>query len=254
MSWGNQNRESPRNVKEKEIEEAINDMKKNREEEHDYPLCYQEMVTVVDNPILDVCLYLRVSTIQQHNENQFEELNEICYRNKWNIVRVYDEKISGITQTQDRRGLKQMMLDAKRKRFDKVVVWSVDRMSRSMSHLVSCMSELRDTGCDIYSFRQGLDTGTDMGRSFFYMIGIFAELETNLRKERLKIGIKKAIDRGAKFGRKSIMTDALVKRIRRMRKDGQSMRMIAVQLKISTGTVQKACALKVIKNTQLNSA
>ena len=78
------------------------------------------------------------------------------------------------------------------------------------------------------------------------MIGIFAELENNMRKERQKIGIKRALENGAKFGRKSIMTDKLVKSVVDLRNKGQSIRKIASKLNISTFVVQKSLKTSVI--------
>ena len=81
---------------------------------------------------------------------------------------------------------------------------------------------------------------------FFHMVGIFAELENTMRKERQKIGIRRALENGAKFGRKSIMTDKLIKSVVRLRESSLSMRKIATQLDISTATVQKSLKTSVI--------
>ena len=74
-----------------------------------------------------------------------------------------------------------------------------------MKHLVSVLSQLKDLEVDIYSYKQGIDTSTTMGASFFHMTGIFSELEHNLRAERQKIGIKRAMQQGVKFGSFLIM-------------------------------------------------
>ena len=85
-----------------------------------------------------------------------------------------------------------------------------------------------------------------MGSSFFHMIGIFSELENNIRKERQSIGIRRALENGAKFGRKSIMSDKLVKSVVDLRNQGLSMRKIATELNISTFVVQKSLKTSVI--------
>ena len=199
-----------------------------------------------DEFVLDVALYVRVSTSSQHTENQIYELKEICNRNRWNIVDIYDETISGTKGINEREELNRLMTDASRKKFDKVVVWSVDRIGRSMKHLVNVLSQLKDIGCDIYSYKQAIDTSTTMGSSFFHMIGIFAELENNIRKERQSIGIRRALENGAKFGRKSIMSDKLVKSVVDLRNQGLSLRKIATELNISTFVVQKSLKTSVI--------
>jgi DNA invertase Pin-like site-specific DNA recombinase len=196
--------------------------------------------------VLDVALYVRVSTSSQHTENQIYELKEICKRNRWNLVEIYDETISGTKGVNERAELNRMLEDATRKKFSKIVVWSVDRLSRSMKSLVNVLSQLKDIDCDIYSYQQGIDTSTTMGSSFFHMIGIFSELENNIRKERQSIGIKRALENGAKFGRKSIMSDKLVKSVVDLRNQGLSMRKIATELDISTFVVQKSLKTSVI--------
>ena len=194
-------------------------------------------------PKLSVAVYLRVSTSHQTTENQFRELIDVCNRNRWQIVGLYEETISGTKGLDERVELNRMMLDASRKNFDKVVVWSVDRLGRSMKHLITVLSQLDDLGIDVFSFAQGIDTSTTFGKSMFQMVGIFAELENNMRKERQSIGIKRALDNGAKFGRKSIITNELVQKIVDLRRKGLSMRGIATQLDVSTTVVQKSLKL-----------
>ena len=199
-------------------------------------------------PKLSVAVYLRVSTSHQTTENQFRELIDVCNRNRWQIVGLYEETISGTKGLDERAELNRMMLDASRKKFDKVVVWSVDRLGRSMKHLITVLSQLDDLGIDVFSFAQGIDTSTQFGKSMFQMVGIFAELENNMRADRQRIGIKRALDNGAKFGRKSIMNDELIKKINNLREEGHSMRNIAKECDVSTTIVQKA-----IKNTVRNT-
>ena len=199
-------------------------------------------------PKLNVAVYLRVSTSHQTTENQFRELIDVCNRNRWQIVGLYEETISGTKGLDERTELNRMMLDATRKNFDKVVVWSVDRLGRSMKHLITVLSQLDDLNVDVFSYVQGIDTSTQFGKSMFQMVGIFAELENNMRKERQSIGIKRALDNGAKFGRKSIMNDELIKKINNLREEGHSMRNIANECDVSTTIVQKA-----IKNTVRNT-
>ena len=139
-----------------------------------------------------------------------------------------------------------MLQDASRKKFSKVVVWSVDRVGRSMKHLVTVLSQLKDLGCDIYSYKQAIDTSTTMGSSFFHMIGIFAELENNMRAERQKIGIRRSLENGAKFGRKTLITDKLVQKVVDLRHQGLSMRGIATELDVSTTIVQKSLKMSIV--------
>jgi len=203
---------------------------------------------------MKVALFLRVSTTGQTTENQLRELTEVCKRNDWQVVEQYDETVSGTKGVKDRSELSRMLKDASRRKFEKVVVWSVDRLGRNMKHLVSVLSQLKDTGINLYSYKQGIDTSTTMGESFFYMIGIFAELENNMRKERQVAGIKRALANGAKFGRKSKLSKNIRAEIETLRSEGLAMRQIAKQLNISVATVHKACSEKVAGNCTSQAA
>jgi DNA invertase Pin-like site-specific DNA recombinase len=134
-----------------------------------------------------------------------------------------------------------MLKDASRKKFDKLVVWSIDRLGRNMKHLVSVLSQLKDLDIDIYSYKQGIDTSTTMGSSFFYMVGIFAELENNMRRERQIIGIKRALKDGVKFGRKDVVDEDIEYQIMELRKKGKSYRKIADRVGISHTRVAQQC-------------
>ena len=192
--------------------------------------------------VLDVAVYVRVSTSGQTTENQLIELSEVCERNKWHITNVYNETISGTKGVDERAELNRLMQDASRKRFSKVVVWSVDRVGRSMKHLVNVLSQLKDLGCDIYSYKQAIDTSTTMGSSFFHMVGIFAELENNMRAERQKIGIKRALSQGVKFGRKDVIDEDKELAIVELRHKGKSIRYIANKIGISVGRTHQVCS------------
>ena len=110
-----------------------------------------------------------------------------------------------------------------------------------MKHLIQVLSQLDDLDIDIYSYKQGIDTSTTMGKSFFHMVGIFAELENNLRSERQKIGIKRALDNGAQFGRKTIIDDLMISNVVQERDEGLSIRKIATKLDLNRGVVLKIC-------------
>ena len=201
-----------------------------------------ELGYTLDDAVLDVAVYVRVSTSGQTTENQLIELSEVCERNKWHITNVYNETISGTKSVDERAELNRLLQDASRKKFDKVVVWSVDRVGRSMKHLVNVLSQLKDLGCDIYSYKQAIDTSTTMGSSFFHMVGIFAELENNMRAERQKIGIKRALSQGVKFGRKDVIDEDKELAIVELRHKGKSIRYIANKVGISVGRTHQVCS------------
>ncbi len=191
---------------------------------------------------MKVGIYVRVSTQQQTTENQLLELYEICERNDWTVVEEYNETVSGTKGVDDRKELNRLLKDASRKKFSKVVIWSVDRLGRSMKHLVMVLSQLKDLDVDIYSYKQGIDTSTTMGSSFFHMVGIFAELENNMRRERQIIGIKRAKKEGIKFGRKDVVDEDKEYQIYQLRNKGKSIRSIAKEVGISVGRTHKVCS------------
>jgi DNA invertase Pin-like site-specific DNA recombinase len=187
-----------------------------------------------------VGVYLRVSTSQKQTTlNQRMELEDVCRRNDWEIVEVYDETISGTKSIDDRKELKRMLNDASSKYFDMVVVFSVCRIARSMSQLLSVMTHLDELGCDIYAHQQGIRTDTSIGRMFFQMCGIMSEVEMSIRKDRQMIGIKRAKSQGVKFGRKDVVDEDMELRIVELRHKGKSIRAIAKNVGISVGRVHK---------------
>jgi len=164
----------------------------------------------------------------------------LAERSGWEIVDVYAEKISGTKANADRPELKRMMKDARWRRFQKVLVWSVDRLGRSMKNLVDVLTELRDLKIDILAQQQGIDTGTQMGAMMFSFISIFSEFETNLRRERQMLGIQKARASGKTWGSRQPTSDEKIEKIRTMKRKGFTVRDICKKLKVSPNTIYAA--------------
>jgi DNA invertase Pin-like site-specific DNA recombinase len=150
-------------------------------------------------------LYLRVSTDEQTTENQARELTEAASRAGWEITAVYrDEGISGAKGRDKRPGLDAMLKDATRRKFDVVMAWSVDRLGRSLQDLVGLLTELHASNIDLFLHQQAIDTTTPAGRAMFQMMGVFAEFERAMIRDRVKAGMARAKAGGAKFGRPTI--------------------------------------------------
>lgn len=150
-------------------------------------------------------LYLRVSTDEQTTENQERELREAAGRAGWEIVAVYrDEGISGAKGRDKRPGLDALLKDATRRKFDVVMAWSVDRLGRSLQDLVGLLTEIHAAGIDLFLHQQAIDTTTPAGRAMFQMMGVFAEFERAMIRDRVKAGMARAKASGAKFGRPTI--------------------------------------------------
>ena len=189
---------------------------------------------------MKVAIYTRVSTSDQTTQNQLMDLEEVIERNNWEVVEFYDEVISGTKGVDERFELARMLKDAQRKKFEKLIIWSVDRLGRNLKNIIGVLSTLHESGIEVFSYKQGIDTSTTMGRSFMAITGIFAEIENDLRKERQSIGIKRAIAQGAKFGRKPKVNDRIRDEVVTLRSEGMSYRNIGKELGLTATTVQRA--------------
>lgn len=188
-----------------------------------------------------VALYTRVSTNDQTVENQRRELLLVCQRNNWRIAGDYsDEGISGAKGREDRKALDQMMQDAMRKKFDRVVVWSVDRLGRSLKHLVLLLADLKEKNVSIYAHQQGLDTATPSGAMMWNMLSVFAEFEREMIRERVKSGIERARAQGKQLGRPRMPVET-EQQILELRATGMGMVKIGRTLGVGTSQVQRIC-------------
>jgi DNA invertase Pin-like site-specific DNA recombinase len=150
-------------------------------------------------------LYLRVSTDKQTTDNQERDLREVAERAGWEITAVYrDEGISGSKGRDKRPAFDAMLKDATRRRFDMVAAWSVDRLGRSLQHLIGFLSEIQSAGVDLYLHKQALDTSTPAGRALFQMMGVFAEFERAMIVDRVNAGLATARAKGKKLGRRKL--------------------------------------------------
>jgi DNA invertase Pin-like site-specific DNA recombinase len=154
---------------------------------------------------LTVAIYSRVSTDHQTTENQERELREIAERMGWSVLEVYrDNGVSGAKSRAERPAFDALCKDAARRRFDMVMAWSVDRLGRSLQDLVTFLSEIHAFGIDLFLHQQGIDTTTPAGKALFQMMGVFAEFERAIIRERVKSGLERAKAQGKRLGRKRI--------------------------------------------------
>jgi DNA invertase Pin-like site-specific DNA recombinase len=180
-------------------------------------------------------VYTRVSTIDQHPETQLLDLRQMAAQRGYEIVAEYTDKISGTKAK--RPGLDQMMADARRGRFDVVLVWASDRIARSVKHFLDVLDELNRTGVEYVSFRENIDTGGPLGRAIIIIVGAVAELERNLIVERVRAGMRRARLDGQRIGRAPLVLDNAA--IRQDRQRGLSLRQIAKGHSVSTATIQR---------------
>jgi DNA invertase Pin-like site-specific DNA recombinase len=184
-------------------------------------------------------LYIRVSTDDQTVENQRQALQVVAERRGWHVTAIYrDEGISGSKTRQSRPGLDQMLNDAQRRKFDVVAAWSIDRLGRSLADLLDTLSHLKACGVALYVDRQNVDTTTPIGEAMFQMVGVFAQFERALIRERVKAGMARAVSAGKRIGRPT--TDAaLLDSAKAELAKGTGILKTARMVGIGVGTVQK---------------
>ena len=180
-------------------------------------------------------LYMRVSTVDQHPETQLFDLRQMADQRGYQIVREYTDRISGAKAK--RPGLDELMRDARRGRFDVVLVWASDRIARSVKHFLDILDELNRLNIEFVSFREQIDTGGPLGRAVVVIIGAIAELERNLIIERVRAGMRRARLEGRHIGRRPLELDRNA--ILRERGQGKSLAQLAKAHRASRATIHR---------------
>ena len=182
-----------------------------------------------------VAIYMRVSTVDQHPETQLHDLRAMAQQRGFDIVAEYTDRISGTKAK--RPGLDDLLRDARRGRFQVVLVWACDRIARSVRHFLEVLDELNHLEVEFVSFRENLDTGGPLGRAVVIIIGAIAELERNLIIERVRAGMRRARLEGRHIGRKPLEIDRVA--VLHERGQGRSLGQIAKAHRISRATVSR---------------
>ncbi len=181
-----------------------------------------------------VAIYARVSTQDQDPGLQLSELRNYIKDRGWTVYHEYvDIGHSGAKDS--RPQLNRLMADAKRIRFDVVLVWKFDRFARSVKHLVNSLYEFKALGIDFVSLTEGIDTSTPLGEAMFSIIGAMAQLERDLIRERVTAGMRRAREKGKALGRPKKEIDH--RELTRLRDNGLSVGKIASSLGVSRATL-----------------
>ncbi len=173
--------------------------------------------------------YCRVSTLDQNPEMQKDAILK-----KYHDAKILTEKKSG-TSMKGREQLETLLkiIDAG----EKIVVWKLDRLARNVKDLSDIVELVREKGASLEILDQAIDTSTAAGKAFLQMLGVFAEFETNLRKERQQAGIEKAKAKGVYTGRKPVLNDDQKAEVRAKKQCGQTITQLAKEYGVSRGTV-----------------
>ena|ERR1700722_1521408 len=191
--------------------------------------------------VMRVALYGRVSTAEQNASMQIEELRAYCQRRQWDIVEEFiDSGISGSKES--RPALSRLLADAKRRRFDTVLVYRYDRFARSLRQLVNALAEFDALGIHFVSLHEGVDTSTPNGRLVFGIFASIAEFERELIRDRVRSGLAAARARGKRIGRPN--SDVDVARIAQLHASGASWREIERTVGVSARTARRSLAVR----------
>src|SRR5260221_491157 len=148
---------------------------------------------------MKAAIYARVSTLDQEPENQLAELRRYVEARGWTAVEYVDRGVSG---AKDRRpALDQLLADARRRRFDVLVCWRLDRLGRNLKHLITLLEELQALGVAFVSLAEGIDATTPAGKLQMHILGAIAEFERERIRERVMAGLARVRASGRRLGR-----------------------------------------------------
>lgn len=182
-----------------------------------------------------LALYARVSTDDQKADLQIDALRQYAQVRGIEIAGEYIDHISGSKES--RPALNQMLAEARRGKISAIAVWKIDRLGRSVAHLLTVLTELQALGVAFVSLQEAIDTATPAGKMVFTFLGAVAEFERAIIRERVKAGMQAAKKRGVHCGRPRADID--LDRARQLRAEGKSMRQVASFFGISHVTLSK---------------
>jgi DNA invertase Pin-like site-specific DNA recombinase len=174
--------------------------------------------------------YARVSTLDQDTGLQLDALATV------GCAKVFEDHASGARA--DRAGLQQA-LDYVRDG-DVLVVWKLDRLGRSLQHLIETVAGLEKRGVGFRSITEAIDTTTSGGRLVFHLFGALGQFEKDLIQERTRAGLVAAKARGRKGGRKPVVTEEKLERARAIIGKGLTVREAATRLKVGKTALYEA--------------
>jgi DNA invertase Pin-like site-specific DNA recombinase len=189
-----------------------------------------------------VAIYTRVSTLDQSNEGQEHELRQYAKQRGWSVIRIYADKVSGLKSS--RPALDELLQDARKRKFSCVAVWRIDRLGRSVSHLLEVLETFKALGIAFVSFSEAIDTSTPTGMMVFTVLAAVAALERSILVERIRMGLDNAKRRGVRLGRpaKKKLDAGEISRIRAKRLKGATLRQLAEEHGASLWSIYKACS------------
>jgi DNA invertase Pin-like site-specific DNA recombinase len=190
-------------------------------------------------------LYARVSTTDQTAENQLLELRRYVEARGWTAIEFVDRGVSG---AKDKRpALDALVKDAKRRRFDVLVCWRLDRLGRNLRHLVTLLEDLHAVGVAFVSLGEGIDCTTPAGKLQLHILAALAEFERARIAERVRAGLQRARAQGKRLGRptRELPSNAILE----AQRAGLTVRQAAVKFGVSPATAHRWLSQKTPPNT-----
>ena len=185
-----------------------------------------------------VVKYQRVSTTHQEVENQTSSIDKQIELLGWNVVGEYKETISGTKSRDTRPQLRQLIQDSRKRKFDRVIVYWLDRLGRSVVDVINTINELEEVGVHIFVVKNSIDTSTSQGKLFTYFCSIFGEMERDMIVSRQKESIKRIREKGGKWGRGKLISQEKREQIVHLKQEGMTYRNICKELGVCLGSVQ----------------
>jgi len=187
-----------------------------------------------------IAIYGRISTVNQSTDIQLQECRQYAERCGYQVVSEYCDTVSGVTGKDEREALTRLLEDAFARKFAAVVVYSIDRLGRSLKHCLEILETLKSHRIDFISIQQNIDTSSPAGQLIFNLFACIANWERTVLLERTALGRARAQARGVKFGRPSKMNSSVAEAVRLLREKGAGIKEISRSLEIGVGTVYKA--------------
>ena len=188
---------------------------------------------------MKIAIYARVSTDKQDNGNQLDQLRDFAAKQGWEIVTEYTDTVTG-SGKKNRPQFDAVMLAASQRKFDLLLFWALDRLSREgIVKTLGYLEQLRTWGCGWRSYTQPfLDTGNEMTNGIVLsVLAAVAKQERITLSERTRAGLQRARRAGKRLGRRAVPVD--VRTARKLRAEGFGVRGIAKKLGVSVNTLQR---------------
>ena len=192
-----------------------------------------------------VVKYQRVSTSKQDYENQTNALNKQIELLGWDCVGEYKEVVSGVKDS--RPQLQKMIEDARLRKFDRVIVFALDRLGRKIVQVVNTIHSLEECGVHLFIVKESVDTSNSQGKIFANFISIFSQLERDMMISRQKEAIDRIRSKGGKWGKGKLISQEQREKIVSLRTQGLSYRGICKEVDVSLGSVQHTLKMQTIR-------